>query len=419
MVDRDIILHPGTEPKKGASVRAKHWHRGLLGAVSVVCGCLILYAALLSVVDLIFSALLFFLMASAGCFLFFFGARSTTKRQMFFSLAIIFAGLAAFEFGALLYVSIFIQNAPDAPRYGSHPATYRATGGELGYGPKPSRAVRVRKVVNGRIVYDVEYTINDYALRETRSNPESQCSFLFYGGSFVFGEGLPDIQTLPYQFSRKLNYNFNVLNFGFDGYGPHQMLRSLQAGAPDALIKGSVKAVFYVLIPPDVFRSAGLTRWNRYGPKYVVDEAGRPRHVGTLNGMGGALGTWNDFTQALLAVLRNSRLFNLVYGFPETRDPKHVDRSIELLSSIVAEAERITANKYGARFIVIMWSDASDISKKTLAALKYQGLHTIDKSELLLKDWGDHYLITGDRHPNELANREIATGLANRFGDCS
>lgn len=397
-----------------------NWYRDLLIIIYVLCGCVILFKSLLYLTSLRYSALLLFIVASVGFFILFFEAESSRYKNILLMLTMVFIYFAIFEFGAHLYSKIFIANRPEAPIFNGILRSYSVLGGELGYQPEPSKRIHARKEIGGRIIYDVEYTFNVDALRETRSKPNADCSYLFFGGSFVFGEGLHDIQTLPYQFSKGLNYNYDVINFGFHGYGPHQMLRSLELGMPDKLIKNKVSTVFYIFHPQHIFRLSGLTRWNRFGPKYIHDKNGRLHYAGALNLMGGLFESRTDFIQAILALLRNSRLFTFAYGFPETLKPKYIQRSINLLTSIMARAERIVTEKYGADFVIVTWSDpSSEISNNAIEALKNKNLTLIDKSDLLLQEWGDQYLIPLDRHPGELANREIAIGLANLYGSCN
>ena len=396
-----------------------NWYRDLLIIFYVLCGCTILFISLLYLTSSRYSALLLFIVTSVGFFILFFEAESSRYKNGLSMLTMVFIYLAVFEFGAHLYDKIFIDRS-EAPIFNGILRSYYVTGGELGYQPKPSKRIHARKEIGGRIIYDVEYTFNADALRKTRSNPLADCSYLFFGDSFVFGEGLHDTQTLPYQFSKGLNYNYDVINFGFHGYGPHQMLRSLELGMPDKLIKNKVSTVFYIFLPQHIFRSSGLTRWNRFGPKYIYNKNGHLHYAGTLNLMGGLFESRTDFVQAILSLLRNSRLFIFAYGFPETQKQKYIQRGINLLTSIMARAERIVTEKYGADFVIVTWSDpSSEISNNAIEALMNKNLTLIDKSDLLLQEWGDQYLIPLDRHPGELANREIAIGLANLYGSCN
>ncbi len=317
----------------------------------------------------------------------------------------------------MLYYKSSVLNAPDAPRYSYNRTAYWIDDDELGYRPVPSRLVRARKEINGQIIYDMEYTFNSNALRNTRSNSSAQCAFLFFGGSTVFGEGLPDTHTLPYQFSEKLNFSYKVLNFAFHGYGPHQMLQILQSGVPIALINGKVAVVFYILSQDDIYTISGLTQRYHKGPKYILD-SGILKYVGGLDYAGGLMNSWIDFKAGILTLLRHSQLFSLVYGFPEVGSAEYLERNIELLSQILTEANSLVREKYKAKFVLVGDMGESEATDKIIMKLSNMDITLVIRSDLLLQSWGKYYLIPGDILPNELANDEIATGLANRFGDC-
>ena len=384
--------------------------------ILIISGCFILYILLSSTIDSVFSAFLFFLIATTCLFLFYFSTSTQETRKLLLILTMAGIGFTFSEFIALLYYKSFVVNAPDLPRYSYDRTTYWVEDDELGYRPSPSKLVRARKEVNGQIIYDTEYTFDSNALRKTRSNPSAQCSFLFFGGSTVFGEGLPDTHTLPYQFSQKLNFNYQVLNFAFHGYGPHQMLRYLQIGFVNQLVSNKIAIVFYVFAPDDGLRAAGLTRDYRRGPKYIIQD-GHPIYVGDLSGPGGALNSRTDFIQSGLSLLHSSQLFSLLYGFPEAGNIYYLDKNIELVTSIFTESQQIIQKKYNAKFIIILRNN-SPVTQKIMDVLKDRGILVFDTSELLLQEWNTDYLIAGDNYPNEKANMEIAAGLANRFGYC-
>ena len=90
----------------------------------------------------------------------------------------------------------------------------RANGGPLGYAPYPNRVVEAWKIVGSDRIYDVTYTIDSHGLRKTpgiTASAAARSAFLFFGGSFTFGEGLNDDETLPYQFAKELRFTHPVV----------------------------------------------------------------------------------------------------------------------------------------------------------------------------------------------------------------
>lgn len=330
------------------------------------------------------------------------------------ALALGFALLAAFEVAA-----VGLSHPPDAPVYdGRYPRFWRS-GGALGRVPAVSGRVRARRTVGGRLVYDVSYGLDAHGLRVTRSAPGARCGFAFFGGGRAFGVGLDDVQTLPYQFSRALGYRAGVVNLGFPGYGAQQMLRALEEGLPSRVMRTPVSVAFYVWSPEHAWRAAGWSPEVRDGPRYVLDRHGIPRHAGAQSGPGGALRSPAALREALLGVLRDSRLFDLAFGYPERASRSRRAEAVRLLVAIVAEARRIAASRYHARLEVLGWNDDSALARETLTAFAAAGIDVVDVATLLPDRMGSRYVIPGDGHPNARANAAIGGALARRFGRCA
>ena len=78
-------------------------------------------------------------------------------------------------------------------------------------------------------VYDVTYTIDSDHSRLAPIDSKSSkpgIAVNFFGGSFMFGEGLNDDQTIPYFFTRFVP-GATVKNYGFHGHGVHNSLKLL------------------------------------------------------------------------------------------------------------------------------------------------------------------------------------------------
>jgi len=383
----------------------------------VIVGCLCLSLVLIELTSSYFDAFVLYLMTTVTLFLLHFNRKSKRTRLILLRTAFIMFVITLLEICALLYYRTFILNAEEAPKYNYGRTQYWIEDDELGFKPKPSILVNARKIYNDKTIYDTEYSIDFRGLRKTKSAGTAQCSFLFFGGSTTFGEGLPDTHTLPYQFSRALNYSYNVLNFGFHGYGPHQMLRTLQRSARDDLSGTRISVVFYVLAPEDGFSTVGASRKYFGGPKYVIRN-GHPVYVGKLDSMDGALNSWADFVRSSLTVLRSSQLFNLLYGYPEINSTDYINDIVLLVSKIFLESHLVVKEKYNARFVIIHWSDTSRFSKEIINALKDKDVIMIDKTELLQQSWSSDYLINNDKYPGVKANKEMSAALASQFGFC-
>ena len=86
---------------------------------------------------------------------------------------------------------------------------FRQNGGPLGYAAFPDRQVRAWKTVGEERVYDAVYGISPEGIRVTpgdSARPDEGQTFVFFGGSYAFGEGLNDDETLPFYFASALGF---------------------------------------------------------------------------------------------------------------------------------------------------------------------------------------------------------------------
>ncbi|MFH0961037.1 MAG: hypothetical protein V1897_20325 [Pseudomonadota bacterium] len=110
-----------------------------------------------------------------------------------------------------------------------YPQGYSQDDDLLGYKPKASTDHSSFLILNNTKIYDVIYSIDNYNRRRTAiAHQEKRLKFaIFFGCSYVYGEGVQNDQTLPYYFS-EISPEYMPYNYGFHGYGPQEMLAKLQ-----------------------------------------------------------------------------------------------------------------------------------------------------------------------------------------------
>ena len=129
----------------------------------------------------------------------------------------------------------------------------------------PNVTKKIRKT--NEFIYSVQYSIGQNNLRITPTlNLNTSILMRYFGGSYVFGEGVNDIETLAY-FSQVANDSVKSVNLGFHGYGPHNALALLQSVDPSErafnfLLTGSYHA----------FRSACIPSYTRDHPRYELED---------------------------------------------------------------------------------------------------------------------------------------------------
>lgn len=281
-------------------------------------------------------------------------------------------------------------------------ASYFTPDAYLGYAPPPSIRARSWRLHGEEPIYDVHYTIDANRLRMTPGVRKKGRAVVFFGGSYTFGEGVEDDQTMPASVGRWLRGRTPIVNAGFHGYGPHQMLRSLETHRLDPVLRDGVEHVVYQGIDGHVQRSAGRTTWDLAGPSYELRN-GRAEYAGSFRGAAAAaLGkVLNRFgpTRALLAWWLGADEVEAAY-----------DR--ELYVAIVARAAEIVKERYGARFSVVYWDRDGDPIPTQLEA---RGIDVIRVSDAFEGRPWRRFVLDVDRHPNSRGHAKIGRAVARRI----
>ena len=282
--------------------------------------------------------------------------------------------------------------------------SYFVEGGDLGYAPRPGLRVTSKKTKGKQLIYDVVYTISDRGVRVTKGDPNGD-TWLFMGCSVMFGAGVNDDETLPAYFSSELGYRANVVNLAFHGYGPHQMLRSLEMDLPRPLLHGVVKQVIYEGLWIHPWRAAGHDSWDLYGPSYALTGDGIT-YAGRFHGHMAAF---------ILKVLMRSDFFQFVLDRTLFR-VNLTDEDIERYARILERSAKLSLKKYGAGFLVVYWDDDNEASRRVLERLRKTALPIVLVSDVIpRRDW-PALALPGDGHPKPEFNRRMAAALATRFG---
>lgn len=291
----------------------------------------------------------------------------------------------------------------------------------LGYAPVKEQHFTEATHFKGSLLYDIAYTIDEHGLRissptGSQSNLQTPC-ILFFGDSFTFGEGVRDEDTLPYRVSIKSDQAYRAYNFGFLGYGPHQMLAQLQHGLVRDAIDCIPRYAIYQALPSHVSRAVGLEAWDRAGPKYTLRKDRTIISMGHFNdtvqpGVLGALRRWHPrLPYHVRHAVEKSALYRALLYMRRSID----DADVDLFRGIVDLSRRSLEAKYqGLEFHVILWdfshqTDPTEV--KIIEALKEAGIHLHLLSKII-PDYTSHrerYILhPADGHPNKLTHDLLA-----------
>lgn len=237
-------------------------------------------------------------------------------------------------------------------------------------------------------VFDTTQTRYNNFFRYTDCNINSKESYVFLGCSFVFGDGVNDDETLPYYFSKLMNFKNNVINCGICGQATNTALNILNNELFMPLVKpdSQIKHFFYSLYYSHKdrnFRTESICIDDRL---YLNNK-------------------WTRIKQPLgvfKIVFARSYIFK---KFFLNMIDKHNNKFYEnyLLNSLMY-MDKIAKEKYGSKFTVIVWSEFSEdfIDKLKQLPIDIIVLPKTFNSDKL------GYRIQYDGHPTSKAYKEIA-----------
>lgn len=345
--------------------------------------------------------------------------RHSVVRALWINLAVLFATLGLAE--------LYVWSHEPLERQMQYSRGFFLPDETLGYKPAAGQTLSHRTEAMGRLLYEVQYTINQDGLRVTgptdsRQMSETAC-LVFFGDSFTFGEGMPDERTMPAQVWKKLGGAVPVVNFGFLGYGPHQMLASLQDGRLESQGHCRPGHVIYQAIPSHVSRAAGLESWDPNGPRYALKDPTGIRRTGHFDEAPAqsSLDWYRRWHQRIPWQIRKafdqSALHRRILRSHRTVEP----RDVALFIGIVEEAQTFVERFYpDAQFHVLLWDfdDDRPIAGEILQQLREHKITVHAMSSILPNfpvDEQRYEISPYDRHPNAMAHELIAEFVAHHL----
>ncbi len=326
--------------------------------------------------------------------------KKSIVRHICFNLAAVFIAFLLFE----LYFTIKQFYKPKIVFSGTFFDNAAAKGRKefVGYGPLEDTTFQVSAIrKNGdSLIYSVKYTLSKGRRLVPNNNENAHKKVFFLGCSVTFGDGLNDDQTLPYFFSEFSNHRFNVINYGFSGYGPHQALKIVEEKILKNKMPGDSSVCIYSFIPEHYARAAGRSIWDEYGPCYKTED-NKLLYKGSFND--NRLIKQNYFTRIIRIIWHNSNLYQKLIK-------DRVSKKDALLVAEIVKTMNQQLKNAGIRFIVLIRKPDSPLKHENVFYNCLNGCHIehyfVD-SIIDTSNW-NAYKIKGDWHPNEKYNRELA-----------
>jgi len=341
-------------------------------------------------------------------------ARTTFGRLAWLNVGVVFLVLGAMEVWLWLTVpppADFVKGLRPSEGWVSHL--------DYGYAPATPSITHVAKAYQGKRIYDVVYTIDEYGMRKSppeRDAGERRGCVLFFGCSKTFGEGVQDDETSPWQLGIKTDGRFAVRNMAFQGWGPHQMLSALESGEAERRAHCEVTEVVYLALYWHALRAAGRAFWDPNGPRYVLDASGRAVRAGYFSDvkLRGAL------PRRLLDRLSKSLVYKKY--FAQHLDPYDypvTPADVALFAAVIDRVhEEITQRFPRASFHVLFWDmplpPQWTADFKTRIAKPGVTLHMLSEAmpDYVVAFDSRYEISPGDRHPTPAAYERIADYVA-------
>jgi hypothetical protein len=279
--------------------------------------------------------------------------------------------------------------------------------------PRPDTVVKARSTWHGELLYDVTYNILPTGDRAVPGSVDAAPTYLFFGDSYAFAEGVNDADTAASQFAQQLKPPAHVVNLGVPGWGATHMVRAVEAGLVDKYVVGKVAAVIVWVTPPHLERTTGDASWLENAPRYDYGPDGKLHYSGTFKEY-----RWAHPLDGLAYLARaHLRIVHRLTNEAQER------KQAELYVNLTKRLQELVKERYGAPLILLsngpeaLPPDQPDLQYlPAFDGLRSIGAPVISVRKLLGPPAGwDKYFIPHDGHPTVLLNRMVADALVSYF----
>jgi hypothetical protein len=315
--------------------------------------------------------------------------------------ASIFASLMVLEIG----LAVLLPDEPPLTRFTGERFRQHDTASDLGELPAPGVYAAQQVTLAGETIFDATYTVGADGFRLTPPAADADADagrVNLFGGSYAFGHGLEDDETLAFYLGRALDAE--VRNFGINGGGPHEALAILES---DRETDGLVNVL--LTAPWHAERIACGRPWSGGSPRYRLVEDSLVRDG--VCPEGGA--------EPLQRTLRQSMVFDVAErAFNVLRRESIAAAELDLYVAVIERIAELSRERGQAFVIAYIGADSVQGVLLDNAALMRRLATTsatvVDVSLAASAEAvsPEYYLHELDKHPTALANEHRAQLLA-------
>ena len=258
-----------------------------------------------------------------------------------------------------------------------------------------------------QVFFDVKYQFDEYGRRtvNTHNKTPQQEHLLIFGGSFSFGTGLNEEDTLQNKLYIESSEKLNTYDYSFYGYGMHQMLANLERPGFREEILGNKGNAVYVYIDNHIRRAIGDMEWSTWHndvhyPYYYLNNG--------LISRNGSFATGRAFATNLYRFLKNTSTFKHFGINLPLPSPEHT----ELAAKIVIKSSNTYKEMFeDSDFYVLIHPYTNKHLPETIEFVTWLENNDVNVLQPELVDWerpSDFTISEHDVHPNGYLNELIA-----------
>jgi len=206
---------------------------------------------------------------------------------------------------------------------------------------------------HGKVCFDLWHRRESPKKKRPRSRP---LHLVVAGGSFVYGEGLNNKETLPVNLEKNLPH-YQVYNYGRSGGSPaHFLARLIESPIRSSEIPEKNGISLFVLITHHLYRIAGTMnylRWNRDPPYFDLDRNSALFYGKTFR----TSKPWSTFFKQLLGQ-------SLIFRERHFIDPlAQNSKYFELTCKILLETKKRLLHQLNTHFAVMLYPGEKELSR--------------------------------------------------------